>query len=173
MITKLSMRDFMFSVRRWMERHPEIEPISKPALFQCVAADCYPAEPYERLMAIIAETEASSRIENAIRAHQSDPDYWDFCGVQGDLFVGDEAQSPERYILPDGTIAHRGQVSVVFGMQQKTKVRDGIQKKLDAVVHAISLDDRIIGKARLHGIDPETVNYAPPEEKAEENDRVA
>lgn len=173
MITKLSMREFMFSVRRWMERHPEINPLSKSVLFQCVAADCYPAEDYEHLMVIIAETEASSRIENEIRAEQSDPDRWDLCGVQGDLFVGDEAQSPKRYILPDGTIAHRGQVSVVFGMQQKTKVRDGIQKKLEAVVHAISLDGRIIEKARLHGIYPETVNYAPPEEKTEENDRAA
>lgn len=173
MITKLTMREFLFSVRRWMERHPEINPLSKSALFQCVAADCYPADAYEHLMSVIAETEASSRIENEIRAQQSDPDHWDPCGVQGELFVGDEARSPKRYILPDGSIAHRGQVSVVFGLQQKTKVEAGIQQKLEAVQTAISLDRRIIQKAEDHGIDPNTVNYAPPEEKTEANDQAA
>lgn len=173
MITKLPIKDFMLATRRWLERHPEVEPMSRIALFQCVTADCYPAETYEHLMQVIAETEAGSRIENEIRDEGSDPDRWDFCGIQGELFKGDEARSPKKYLLPDGSVAGRGQVSVVYGMQSKIKVLNGIRKKLDAVQMAIDLDAHIIKKATDFGIDPETVNYAPCEEETTSAERVA
>ena len=173
MIEKLLKKDFLATVRRWMERNPEVNPLSKPALFQCVVADCYPGEDYGALMRVMAETEAAQGIESDIRAHQSDPDHWDFCGVQGALFSGDEAQSPKRYLLPDGRVANRGQVSVAYGLDLKAKVESGIRKKLDAVLYAITLDQRIIAKAEQHGIDPETVKYAPHEEKSAANGQAA
>lgn len=173
MIAKLLKKDFLATVRRWMERNPAVNPLSKPALFQCVVADCYPGEDYDTLMRVMAETEAAQGIESDIRAHQSDPDHWDFCGVQGALFVGDEAQSPKRYLLPDGRVANRGQVAITYGLELKNKVESGIRKKLDAVLYAITLDQRIIAKAEQHGIDPETVKYAPHEEKSAAADQAA
>lgn len=173
MIAKLLKKDFLATVRRWMERNPEVNPLSKPALFQCVVADCYPGEDYDTLMRIMAETEAAQGIESDIRAHQSNPDHWEFCGVQGALFSGDEAQSPRRYLLPDGRVANRGQVSVAYGLELKTEVEAGIRKKLDAVIIAIKLDQRIIAKAEQHGIDPETVKYAPHEDQSAANEQAA
>lgn len=111
-----------------MERNPEVNPLSKHALFQRVVADCYPGEDYDTLMRVMAETEASQGIESDIRAHQSDPDHWDFCGVQGPLFAGDEAQSPKRYLLPDGRVANRGQVSITYGLELKPRSRRAFGK---------------------------------------------
>lgn len=176
MIAKLTKRDFLGTVRRWMERHPEIQPMSKPALFECVVADCYPGERYGALMQVMAETEASLGIESDIRAHQSDPEHWELCGViadQAELFVSDEVESPRRYLLPDGRVANRGQVSIPYGMELKIRVEKGIQEKLDAVKRAIAKDARVIDKARANGIDPETVTYAPHEEQPDAAQKTA
>lgn len=156
-----------------MERNPEVAPIAKPALFQCVVANCYPGEPYADLMRIMAETEAAQALDNEIRGVQSDPDHWEFCGVQGELFIGDEAKSPKWYLLQDGSVANRGQISVPFGMELKKKVEAGIKKKLEAVQHALALDLRIIAKAEQNGIDPDTVRYTPHEETSAAVDQAA
>ena len=93
--------------------------------------------------------------------------------MQGALLSGDEAELPRRSLVPDGRVGYRGQVSVAYGLELKTEVEAGIRKKLDAVIIAIKLDQRIIAKAEQHGIDPETVKYAPHEDQSAANEQAA
>lgn len=73
------------------------------------------------------------------------------------------------YRMPDGRLSSRDHVSVAFGILHKTRVYEGLEKKLDAVQVAMNMDQEIIRRANDHGIDPNEVRYRAPEKNAEES----